>query len=114
MHGADTPLIHVLRRKNLNAGADDIRKRGNQYLRNLTRMQKNEDCDEIGMGQLRALSPWMSRGHQRMMQTRSMTNIAEERGWRKQGGSLHGHLRAVGSRTMMMMMMLMMEKRRRY
>ena len=60
------------------------------------------------MEQLRALSPWISRGHQRMMQTRS--NIAEEQGLRKHGGSLHGHVRAMGSRTMIVMMLMMEAK----
>jgi len=41
-------------------------------------MQKHKDCDEICMGQLQAFSPWISRGHQRMVQTRSVIRIAEE------------------------------------
>ena len=41
-------------------------------------LQKNEDYDAICMGQLRAFSPWTSKGHQGMVQTRSMTRIAEE------------------------------------
>ena len=52
------------------------------------------------MGQLWALSPWTRRGLQEMVQTRSMTRIAEER-W-KQEGSLHGHLRAFSPWTMML------------
>jgi len=63
----------------------------------------HKDCSEICMEQLWALSPWTSIGHQGMMQTRSMTRIAEEWGLLKQGGSLHGHLWALGPRTMMMM-----------
>src|SRR6218665_3021385 len=37
--------------------------------------------------------------HPRMIQTGSLTIIAEERGLWKQGGSLNGNLRALGSRT---------------
>jgi len=69
--GADTPSIKK-RRKKLNADADYTRRRCKQDLRNLTRMHKNEDCDEICMGQLRAFCPWTSKGHQGMMQARDL------------------------------------------
>jgi len=58
-------------------------------------MHKNKDYDAICIGQLRSTS----KGHQGMVQTRSMTRTAEET-----SRSLHGHLRAFGPRTMMMMM----------
>jgi len=41
-------------------------------------MQNDEDYDAVCMGQLRAFSPWTDKGHQGMVQTRSMTSIAEE------------------------------------
>src|SRR6218665_140552 len=49
-----------------------------QDLRSWTRMQRNEYYDAICMGQLRAFSPWTRKGHQGMVQTRSVTRIAEE------------------------------------
>lgn len=47
-----------------------------EYLRKILLMY--DDYDSICMGQLRAYSTWSNKGHQRMVQTRSKTNMAEE------------------------------------